>query len=182
MAKSKNKSGAKPKHDYDDPMFYLQIEGWARDGYDDYQIADLLTLTATYFCDLKKKYPELSEALKKGRRPLEVLVENSLFRRATGLKVKTTVRKWEIWPNEDGEPQRVEVVQETETELPPDTGAAMAWLKHKKPEMWNIATKMQMEQDIHMSGSIEIDAWLDANSDEEEDGTDFEDEEGNDSE
>lgn len=168
MAKNKNNAGAKPKHEYKDPMFILQIEGWARDGYDDCQIAELLDLTATYFCDLKNKYPELSKALKKGRQPLEVLVENSLFKRATGLKVKTTVRKWDVYEDDEGNIRNVQIVQETETELPPDTGAAMAWLKHKKPEIWNIATKMQMEQDIHMSGSIEIDSWLDANSDEED--------------
>ena len=181
MAKNKNNAGAKPKHEYSDPMFILQVEGWARDGYDDKQIAELLDLDPTYFCKVKKQYPQLTQALKKGRQPLEVLVENSLFKRATGMKVKTTVRRWEIVDGLDGIPQRVEVIQETESELPPDTGAAMAWLKHKKPEVWNIATKMQMEQDIHMIGSIEIDAWLDANSDEEEDDTDFENEEGNDS-
>ncbi|WP_165798996.1 bacteriophage terminase small subunit [Sphingobacterium corticibacter] len=145
-------------------MFLLQIEGWARDGYDDRQIAELLDLSAEHFSRLKSANPQLYQALKKGRQPLEVLVENSLFKRATGLKVKTTVRKWVVMPNEDGEYQNVEVVQETETELPPDTGAAMAWLKHKKPEMWNIATKMQMEQDINMNGSISIDSWLDANN------------------
>lgn len=158
------KKGRDPKHDYNDAMFLLKVEGWARDGYDDCQIAEMLDLTANYFSELKGKLTVLSVALKKGRQPLEVLVENSLFKRATGLKVKTTVRKWVVMPNEDGEYQNVEVVQETETELPPDTGAAMAWLKHKKPEMWNIATKMQMEQDINMNGSISIDSWLDANN------------------
>ncbi len=175
MAKNQNGAGRKPKHDYADPMFLLQIEGWARDGYDDCQIAEMLDLNPTYFCTKKLEFPELPKALKKGRQPLEVLVENSLFKRATGLKVKTTVRKWVVMPNEDGEDQNVEVVQETETELPPDTGAAMAWLKHKKPEMWNIATKMQMEQDINMNGSISIDSWLDANNEgEDSDDTEIE--------
>ncbi|SUJ19197.1 Uncharacterised protein [Sphingobacterium spiritivorum] len=181
MAKKEVKKGRDPKHDYTDPMFLLQVEGWARDGYDDCQIAELLDLSAPHFSTLKTSISELSKALKKGRQPLEVLVENSLFKRATGLKVKTTVRKWVVMPDEKGEFQNVEVVQETETELPPDTGAAMAWLKHKKPEMWNIATKMQMEQDINMNGSISIDSWLDANS-EGEDTEDTEDEEDYDSE
>ncbi len=163
-----NKGGRKPKHEYDDPMFILQIEGWARDGYDDKQIAEMLDLDPTWFCKVKSQFPQLTQALKKGRQPLEVLVENALFKRATGLKVKTTVRKWDVYEDDKGEFHNVQIVQETETELPPDTGAAMAWLKHKKPEVWNIATKMQMEQDIHMSGSIEIESWLDANTGEQE--------------
>lgn len=176
MANNKSKGGRKPKHDYDDPMFILQIEGWARDGYDDKQIAELLDLDPTWFCKVKNQYPQLTQALKKGRQPLEVLVENSLFKRATGMKVKSIIRKWDVYEDDEGNIRNVQIVQETETELPPDTGAAMAWLKHKKPEVWNIASKMQMEQDIHMSGSIEIDAWLDANSDEEETDSEFEDE------
>ncbi len=175
MAKNKNNAGAKPKHDYDDPMFILQVEGWARDGYDDKQIAEMLDLDPTYFCKLKIQYPQLPQALKKGRQPLEVLVENSLFKRATGMKVKTTVRKWDIYEDDEGKLRNVQIVQETETELPPDTGAAMAWLKHKKPEIWNIATKMQMEQDINVNGSISIDSWLDANSEEEDTDSDQED-------
>lgn len=172
MAEAKvSKGGRKPKHDYRDPMFLLQVEGWARDGYDDYQIAELLDLNATHFCELKGKYTEISEALKKGRRPLEVLVENSLFKRATGMKVKSTVRQWEVLEDEDGIPKRVEVIRETETELPPDTGAAMAWLKHKKPEVWNIAAKMQMELEATVTGSVSIDSWLDANNEEDQEGT-----------
>ena len=37
----------------------------------------------------------------------------------------------------DGKQTETEIIQETETEYPPDTGAAMAWLKNRKPEEWN---------------------------------------------
>ncbi len=116
-------------------MFLLQVEGWARDGYDDKQIAELLGLNETYFCTQKKNFPKLSEVLKKGRQPLSVLVENSLFKRATGMKVTTVIKKYIELP--DGTTSEQAIIQETITEIPPDTGAAMAWLKNKKPEQWN---------------------------------------------
>lgn len=127
--------GRRAKYDYTDNEFLLEIEGLARDGWDDKQIADKYHLEPTYFSRLKDQYPQLSQALKKGRKPLNIIVENSLYKRAIGLKVKTTVRKW--LQNPDGSTTDIEVIQETETELPPDTGAAMAWLKQRKPEQWN---------------------------------------------
>ena len=127
--------GRKPKYDYADQEFLLEMEGLARDGWDDMQIAGKYLLEPTYFCRLKDKYPQLSQALKRGRKPLNMIVENSLYKRAIGLKVKTVVRRW--MPKPDGGNTDIEIIQETETELPPDTGAAMAWLKQRKPEQWN---------------------------------------------
>lgn len=37
---------------------------------------------------MKGKIPELSKALKNGRAPLELKVENTLYTKATGMKVK----------------------------------------------------------------------------------------------
>lgn len=128
------KGGRKPAYEYEDPMFLLEIEGYARNGWDDKQIAEKLGLNETYFCTQKKKFPKLSEALKRGRRPLITIVENALLKRAMGAKYKTTIRKWTTI---EGVDTPVEIVQETETEVPPDTGAAMAWLKHRDPKLWN---------------------------------------------
>ena len=109
--------------------------------------------TETYFSGLVNSISELSEALKRGRRPLETMVENSLFKRAFGgIKIKTQVRRFLEEKCEcEGRDKKcdrckgtgkklvtdIESVQETVTELPPDTGAAAFWLKQKKPEIWN---------------------------------------------
>jgi hypothetical protein len=154
MEKKKHKGGyKKAKFDFDDSMNLLLIEGYARDGMDDKQIAKAIHYNTTHFCELKHKYPRLVEALKRGRAPLTIVVENSLYKRATGLKVKTRVSRFlEKQCECVGKDKRcpecmgtgkilltdVELVQVTETELPPDTGAAMAWLKHHKPEKYNV--------------------------------------------
>jgi len=69
-----------------------------------------------------------------------------------GIKIKTQVRRFLEQKCEcEGGDKRcqyckgtgkilitdVELVQETVTELPPDTGAAALWLKQKKPDIWN---------------------------------------------
>lgn len=125
---------ASEKYDYEGKDFLLWVEGYSRDGYNEAQIAETLDLCPQHFSKLKGKYPKIDEAIKRGRKPLDIVVENSLYRRAIGLKVKKVVREWKII---DGHETPVEVVRETEEELPPDTGAAMAWLKQRKPEQWN---------------------------------------------
>jgi len=145
-----SRGGRSPRHDYGDPMLLLEVEGWARDGLDDRRVAGRLGVTPSHFCKLKLRWPALSDALKKGRRPLEALVENALLRRAVGMRVKTVVREVR-----DG---AGEAVRETETELPPDVGAALAWLRHRKPGVWDAATRTQVE--LQASGSISIDKWI----------------------
>lgn len=44
---------AKPKFDFKDPHNLIRIEGWARDGLDDKQIAANIGYNETYFSELK---------------------------------------------------------------------------------------------------------------------------------
>lgn len=124
-----------PKYNYTDSVFLLEIEGLARDGYDDQQIAALLDLTPEGFCRIKKRIDQLNQALRRGRRPLEVLVENSLYFRAVGMRVTSTNSKYIRLP--DGTETDTKIVSITITEVPPDVSAIMNWLKHRKPEVWN---------------------------------------------
>jgi hypothetical protein len=110
---------SKANLDDSSPMLLLEIEGLARDGFDDGQIAEIMNVGPEAFSKNKRKKQAdgseslLKEALTKGRRPLSVLVENSLYKRAIGQTVKTTstVRKWVVLPGvSSGQP--VELVQE----------------------------------------------------------------------
>lgn len=138
--------------DYNDPMFLLEVEGMARDGYDDCQISEYYGVSVTTFSLNKTKRGEITpenpkglsnlfNALARGRRPLEVLIENSLYKRAMGMKIttKTVTKRWIVIEGmNDGFP--VEVVSETETEqeIPPDFNSLHLWLRAKKPDMYNI--------------------------------------------
>lgn len=138
----KTTTGANAKFDFSDPQNIVRIEGWARDGLDDKQIAEIIGYNQTYFCELKAKHPELGEALKKGRAPLDIVVENSLYRRATkGTMIKTqqAFKCKEVTFNLDGtKTEREEIrIVDLEQEIPPDTTAQIFWLKNRKPEYWN---------------------------------------------
>ena len=56
---------AKPKFDFDDEQNLIRIEGWARDGVDDKQIASNIGYCESHFSVLKGKLPKLSIALYK---------------------------------------------------------------------------------------------------------------------
>lgn len=66
-------------HDWitDDGLTLLQ--GWARDGLTDAQLAHNMGITQSTFYDWKKKYSEISDALKKGREVVDYEVENDLI-------------------------------------------------------------------------------------------------------
>ena len=60
----------------------ILVEGWARDGLTNEQIADNLGINQDTLYTYKKKYPEFSEALKKGKEVVDFEVENALLKNA----------------------------------------------------------------------------------------------------
>lgn len=126
---------ARKKHDFTDRDLLVTIEGLIRDGWDNRQVAKYLGYNNTYFSELVGKHAELAETITRARKPLTFNVENSLYKRAVGMKVKTVTKRWMV--NADGKQTDVEIIQETESEIPPDVKAQQLWLSQKKPEIWN---------------------------------------------
>ena len=60
----------------------LLIEGWARDGLTDEQIAHNIGISRSTLKEWKKKYPALSAALKKSKEVADREVENALYKKA----------------------------------------------------------------------------------------------------
>lgn len=60
----------------------ILVEGWARDGLTNEQIAKNLNIGKTTFYKMLKEYPELSEHLKKGKEVVDYEVENALLKNA----------------------------------------------------------------------------------------------------
>lgn len=74
---------AKGKYEYwrtTDGLILLQ--GWARDGLTDEQIAHNIGIRRTTLYDWKNKYPDINDALKKGKEIVDYEVENALLKRA----------------------------------------------------------------------------------------------------
>lgn len=68
----------------------LLLEGWARDGLTDEQIAKNIGITLSTFYEWKKKYSDISESLKKGKEVVDYQVENALL--SSALEGNTTAQ------------------------------------------------------------------------------------------
>jgi len=74
---------AKGKYEYwltEDGL--LLLAAWARDGLTDEDIATKMNVHPSTLYDYKNKYPEISEALKKGKEIIDIEVENALLKKA----------------------------------------------------------------------------------------------------
>lgn len=60
----------------------LLIEGYARDGATEIQIAEALGINKNTLINMKTKYGDVSEALRKGKEIVDYAVENALLRKA----------------------------------------------------------------------------------------------------
>lgn len=77
------KVGRKTKYDdFIDRKGLVLVEGWARDGLTDLQIAKNIGVAMSTFCDWKNKHPEFSEALKRSKEVADYEVESALFKKA----------------------------------------------------------------------------------------------------
>lgn len=104
------------------------LKGWARDGLTDEQIARNAGISRDTLYSWKKKFPDISDALKKGKEIVDREVENALLKRALGYEYKET--RIEV-SEKDGKK-----VIETTKQLPPDVGAAAFWLKNRMREKY----------------------------------------------
>ena len=82
----------------------------------------------------QKRFPDFADTLKRSKDVADRIVEDALFRKATGYKTKEVVRERRLDPVT--RQQVLVVVKEIEREVAPDTAAQVFWLKNRKPEVW----------------------------------------------
>lgn len=102
----------------------IKIEGWARDGLTDEQMAHNIGISASTLYDWKKKYPELSESLKRGKEVVDRQVENALLKTALGFEY------------EEETVTNTGAVVTTKKYSKPNTTAQIFWLKNRKSNEW----------------------------------------------
>lgn len=114
-----------------------KLEGWARDGLTDEQIASNMGVGTTTLYRWKNDYREIQESLKRGKEVVDRQVENALLKRALGYKYsEQAVTK--------------EGIVDIEKQQHPDTTAQIFWLKNRKPREW------RDKQDVEHSGGVRI--------------------------
>jgi hypothetical protein len=138
-------AGAKEKYNPD--TFPLLAEGYAREGMIDKDIAAKLGISQTSFYEYLKKYPKFSEALNRGKVPVDIEVENALLQRAKGYEYEE--KSTTYIDDGTGRPK----IKETKTVkkfIPPDTTAQIFWLKNRKSKEW------KDRQDVELTGNIQM--------------------------
>jgi len=138
MANSKAKRWLKPEN-------LTLLEGWARDGLTNSQISKKMRIAESTFYEYLKNFPEISEAIKKGKEVVDYEVEAQIIKSIKGY-VETydqqTVTK-------DGD-----VIDYKESKyIPPNMTAAIFWLKNRQPLKWN---KKPIVEDIEKDEGVII--------------------------
>lgn len=139
MAKGKYQKWLEPEN-------LILLEGWARDGLTDEQIADKIGIGYSTLQTWKSKYQDIQDTLKKGKEVVDIEVENALLKRALGYRYD------EITLEDGIEKKRVT------KEVVPDTTAQIFWLKNRRPDKWRDKQKDDNDMDKRITVVLEGDS------------------------
>ena len=117
------------------------LEGWARNGLTDEQIANNIGISRSTLFEWRKNNQDISNALKKGKEVVDIEVENALLKRALGYTI--TLKEQKV--DKDG---CIHDLQK-DVHVPGDTTAQIFWLKNRRKEQWR--EKVEIEK----SGAIQ---------------------------
>lgn len=101
-------------------------------GATDKELADFFQVNEDTINEWKKVHSAFSESLKAGKAMADAEVADKLFKRATGYEHKAV----KISANPNGDEHVTEYVER----YPPDTTAAIFWLKNRRPDQWRDKT------------------------------------------
>lgn len=151
MAKSKYFTHVEPK--------LTLVEGWARDGLTDEQIAKNLGISKTSLYKYKEEHIELFELLKKGKEIIDYEVENALLKKALGFKetVKKAIKVKNVEYDNGRRLRESEdiVMVDEEIFVQPDTTAQIFWLKNRKPDKWRDKQVVESNNTIEVKNPYE---------------------------
>lgn len=143
------KKGNGKYHDWITEEGLSKIEEWARKGLTDEQISHNMGIHPSTLYDWQKKFPELTEALKRGKEVVDKAVENALLKKALGYiyEEKTYEKVWNPKLEKYIKVNTKTVVKQAQ----PDTTAQIFWLKNRKPEEW----RDKKDLDVSVNKSLE---------------------------
>lgn len=130
-----------------DDKFVSLAEKAALLGATDREIAEMMEVSERTLNYWKHDHPELAAAIMVGKETADARVEQSLYRRALGyshdaVKIMTVEGSVHVEPFVE--------------HFPPDTTAAIFWLKNRKPAEWRDKTDVSH---THEAGDV-LGSWL----------------------
>lgn len=131
----------------------IKIEGWARDGLTDEQIAQNMGISRSTLNEWKNRFPDVMDTIKRGKEVVDRQVENALLKRALGYEFTEVTRELTD--------QGMTVTKKVTKQVAPDTTAQIFWLKNRKPKEW------RDKKETELSGSMSVNNPYEGLSEEE---------------
>lgn len=114
-------------------------------GATDKELAEALEISEATLNNWKHAHPEFVESIKKGKAIADAEVASKLFHRATGYE----------HPEDDIRAVNGDIViTPTTKHYPPDTTAAIFWLKNRRPDLWR--DKIEQEHTGPGGGAVQV--------------------------
>lgn len=111
------------------------------EGKTEQEIADIIGISKTTLTNWKGKHPEFLYAVREARQVADGLVEAALFSRAIGYS----------HPEQKAfQYEGVILTHDMQKHYPPDTTAAMFWLRNRQPKRW----KEKTEGDVNVNNNV----------------------------
>lgn len=126
----------------------LKVQGWARDGLSNEQIAHNMGVSAKTLCEWQNRFGEFRNAIKKGKEVVDREVENALLKRAMGYETVEEVE--EPVTDKDTGITEMRVTKRVTKQIVPDVTAQIFWLKNRKPD------EFRDKRDVELSGSVDL--------------------------
>ena len=114
----------------------------AEKGWTDVEMSKFFKITEVTWNNWKAKFPEFFKSLKEAKEVADKKVERSLYERATGYSHPED----KIFKPAGEEPTIVPTIKH----YPPDTTAAIFWLKNRQPGQW------REKQTVEHEGGVKI--------------------------
>lgn len=111
-------------------------------GSTDKDLSDFFEVSEVTINAWKNEFPEFLKSIKAGKQQADANVAGRLYKRALGFVAPDI-----ITAQKDGV---ITDMKEIQKHYPPDTTAAIFWLKNRQPKLW------RDKQDIEHSGDIKI--------------------------
>lgn len=146
---SDKKAGRRGKYEeWLDKDNLLKVQGWARDGLSNEQIAHNIGITAKTLCEWQNRFSEFRNAIKKGKEVVDREVENAMLKRALGYEYDEVTQ--EPVTDKDTGVTEMRVTKRVTKQIAPDVTAQIFWLKNRKPE------EFRDKRDVELSGSVDL--------------------------
>lgn len=128
------------------------LEGWARDGYTDREIATKMRISEKQLQRLREADAKIRKALDHGREATDYMVEKALLKSALGYKKKEVRVTSIIRYGKLVETQK----EEFTADVAPSVTAAQTWLYNRCPDKWKKDPQKGILDDIDEDTSIKI--------------------------